>query len=405
MRHALLLPFLFLPLPLAPGQGVLPPATTGDLLVASSARGRLLRLTHAGHQLADLPFSALAGPHGIAVGKDGSVYLVSSGTNEVLVLDRKLALVRRFSTATHATTPAGIAIGPNGNLFVAGSFSNAIAQFMPDGTHVRNHVGHGVSGPTGIAIASDGSFFVTSTGSGQVQKFDTAGNLSLAFSGFGLANPQGAALWNNELFVTGANSNNIAVFSLTGSPLRELRHAEIAAPQGLAFTSDGRLAVASASTNRISWFRPDGSWLATVTPPGSSGPTGLAFLPGVSIGSTGSPRLGVPYPFGVFSPHEPGTVYVTMLALSASPPITLPDGRVLALAPDVLLVLSLSGIPWFSNFVGVLDPTGVGLPAMHFPVDPILTGLRIHGAAVTIDPAYPTGIAQVSPTVSWVLSR
>src|SRR5688572_9160335 len=63
--NALLLPLLFLPLPLTAAQGVLPPAATGDLLVSSSVRNRLLRLTHAGHQLAEIPLPAVTDPRGI----------------------------------------------------------------------------------------------------------------------------------------------------------------------------------------------------------------------------------------------------------------------------------------------------------------------------------------------------
>ena len=63
----------------------LPPPATGDLLVSSSGNDLLLRVDFAGTQLASKSYPGLSHPRGIAVAADGTVYLASQTTSEVLV--------------------------------------------------------------------------------------------------------------------------------------------------------------------------------------------------------------------------------------------------------------------------------------------------------------------------------
>jgi hypothetical protein len=247
--------------------------------------------------------------------------------------------------------------------------------------------------------------YVTAAGSNQVMQWLPNGSLNKTFNGFGLTSHMGLAIFGNEIFVAGGGSNNIGVFGLDGTPLREIRHPELVAPQGVAFSSDGVLVTSSFSNHKVLWFQRDGKHLRTVQPAGSSVPRSLTFLPGATLDSTGNPQLGVPFPMSARSPHDPGDVYLTALALGTAPGIGLPDGRLLALNADVLFTLSLGGGSVFGGFAGFLDAQGTAALSLSLPADPLLKGLKFHGALVTLDFSYPTVFAQVSKSVSWMAGQ
>jgi hypothetical protein len=387
---------------LAPLAAQLPPAATGDLLVSSSSNNRLLRLSFDGRELASIALAGLAHPRGIVVVRSGTVYLVSQNSSEVLVLDRALALVRRFPT-TNVTAPTGAALGPNGNLFVAGFGSSNVGEYRTDGTFVRTYSGGGLVSANCVAFAPSGDFYVASAATNQVVRFDSAGNPIGAFTGFGLSSPMGIAIWQGEVYVAGGGSDNIAVFDLVGAPRRELRHPDLRGPQGVAFTAEGLLATSGFYNHKIVWLRPDGTHVRSVTPPSSSVPRSVAFLHGVDLEYVGSPVLGAPFPLTVTSPFEPNTIHLTAVAFSAQPGLPLPDGRVFPATPDILFQFSTSGVAAFANFVGFLDASGRASAAMTFPDFDFLRGVKIYGAALTFDPGYPGLFRQVSRSFSWTL--
>lgn len=381
----------------------LPPTSTGDLLVSSSGNDRLLRLDFRGVELAATTISGIAHPRGIVVSRDGTVYLVSQNTNEVVVLDRLLRVVRRFPTGA-VRGPTGAALGPNGNLFVAGFTSSNVGEFQLDGTLVRAYSNNDLSFANCVAFLPDGSFAVASAGNGRVVHFEASGALRRSFTGFGLSSPMGMAVFAGELFVAGGGSNNLVVFDLAGNALREIRHADLSGPQGIAVTTDGVLVTSNFYTHTVSWFERDGTHRRTASPPSSMVPRSVGFLPSMEVVSIGAPQAGVPYPFAVACPFAPGAIYATALSFSTSPGLPLPDGRMFRLTPDALFFLSLGGSPAFAGFVGTLDGNGLALPMLHLPNEPRLRGLTIHAGALTLDPAAASLFRQVSAPVSWTIS-
>lgn len=397
MSMRIILGLLFL-LVAAPLRAQLPPPTTGDLLVSSAQNDRLLRLAFDGTELQALAFPKLSHPRGIVVSMDGTVFLASQNSNEILVLDRSLRLVRRFPTK-NVSGPTGAALGPNGHLFVAGFSSNNVGEFKADGTFVRTYSVGGMRGTNCVAFRRDGGFYTASAATNAVLHFKADGTFERSFTGFGLSSPMGIAIWNGEVFVAGGGSSNIVVFDQGGKALRQIRHRDLSGPQGIAFTRDGVLAVSNYYNHTICWFKPDGTHLRTVRPLSSSVPRSLAFLPSVTLEYSGKPVLGVPFPVRVVSPHEPGLVYATALALSSAPGLPLPDGRIFPLTPDPLFFLSLG----FPGFVGVLDGNGRATVTLLFPNSPGLRNLPLHCGALTLDPRSAGLFRQVSAPAGWIL--
>jgi len=92
-----------------------------------------------------------------------------------------------------------------------------------------------------------------------------------------------------------------------------------------------------------------------------------------------------------------GLDYVILAALGTEPGLPLPDGRTLPLTFDPLLQLSLFNPDGagFSGLQGVLDDDGEASGSVALPPTGPLCGATLHFAAVTLDLARPSLVAQL----------
>jgi len=96
----------------------------------------------------------------------------------------------------------------------------------------------------------------------------------------------------------------------------------------------------------------------------------------------GPARIGQTLQLKVSMPAHAGDLYVTALSFGYAPGFVLPGGVRVYLNPDPLLFLSLSGVPMFSQFQGLLSPQGEAAPAVAVPGVAALAGVRLFAAAV-----------------------
>lgn len=102
----------------------------------------------------------------------------------------------------------------------------------------------------------------------------------------------------------------------------------------------------------------------------------------------------------VLEPAHAGKGYLLLAALATEPTTTLPDGSVLPLAPDPLLVASLDPAnPLFQGFQGTLDGGGRGSGAFVMPDIPALRGLELYFSGIVLDQLSPLRAASVLPWV------
>ncbi|HYC77809.1 MAG TPA: hypothetical protein VEI02_09295, partial [Planctomycetota bacterium] len=121
----------------------------------------------------------------------------------------------------------------------------------------------------------------------------------------------------------------------------------------------------------------------------------------ITIAPLGPATLGTTQTIFIHSADDALTPYVCGFAFAPAPGIGLADGRVIPLALDFLLTLSLdplNGI--FVNTIGALDGLADGAVAFNVPNLPVLTGATIYCAFVTADFAHPTGIGTISPPIA-----
>lgn len=81
--------------------------------------------------------------------------------------------------------------------------------------------------------------------------------------------------------------------------------------------------------------------------------------------------------------------------------------RTLGLSPDGLGWISVAGaLPSvFAGYAGAIDSRGDARAAFHVPAWPVLAGLKIHSAFVTVDPGAPSGIRAISNTFAFSIVR
>jgi hypothetical protein len=124
----------------------------------------------------------------------------------------------------------------------------------------------------------------------------------------------------------------------------------------------------------------------------------IYYTPAVILTGSGSGAPGTDINFTLSAAGDAGLVY-QMGSSFGNGPIPI-DSRKLELSPDALLVLSVSGLlPMiFQSYAGMLDASGAATAKLRIPNLPVLKGVRIYTAFVTLKATAPSGIASVSNT-------
>ncbi len=192
---------------------------------------------------------------GLALGADGSVYLVAITEQRVwrIGLDGKLSLVAgsgRFGfdgdggLATEASLahPAAIAVAVDGSVYISDTENNRIRRVAPDGI-INTVAGNGTKGfsgdggpahdaefysPTGLALAPDGTLYITDAGNYVIRRLTPGGGLSTV------------AGMHREDWTHG--------FGGDGGPPLEAKFDE---PSGIALGPDGALYITDTDNHRI----------------------------------------------------------------------------------------------------------------------------------------------------------
>ena len=231
-------------------------------------------------------------PRGIAIGEDGTTYVVDSGNQRIQVFDPSGNFVSMIAEPGEAPGQLGIfGAGQSGaggiavadeRLFVADTWNHRIQVFSLDGEFLygwgsffdaqdspeltQSNPGE-FYGPRGIAV-HEGRVYVTDTGNERVQVFDLDGGFlemwGQAGTGEGqLLEPVGIAVHGETVYIADSHNARIARYSLSGELLDPWL---VTVWDGLRFyepyvavTADGRLIATTSATNDIVIFEPDGS--------------------------------------------------------------------------------------------------------------------------------------------------
>ena len=126
----------------------------------------------------------------------------------------------------------------------------------------------------------------------------------------------------------------------------------------------------------------------------------IYYVPAITtdLTGTGSGAPGTAIDFTLASTADAGLPY-QMGSSFGNGPIPI-DTRMLGLSPDSLLVLSATGlIPTvFQNYAGLLDAGGQAKAKLNIPNVPVLKGIRIYTAFITLKATAPSGVSGISNT-------
>jgi sugar lactone lactonase YvrE len=249
----------------------------------------------------------LSNPAGVAVDKQGTVYVADAGTHRIRAIDAANRIVSMAgdgidgfagdggaASSARLSAPAGVAVDGAGNLYIADAGNNRVRKVDVAGviSTIAGSGSAGISGdggpataaqldnPMGVAVDSAGNLFIADEGNSRIRRVDKAGLITTvagsgvaSFSGDGgpatlasLNHPRSVAVGRDGSVFIG-DTRNIRVRRVTpagtiatiagtgrrgfagdGGPATQ---AEIRAPHGLALDRDGTLLLADYGNNEI----------------------------------------------------------------------------------------------------------------------------------------------------------
>lgn len=229
-------------------------------------------------------------PAGMAVGADGTLYVIDAMQDQIRLFDASGHPVATWGETGEEPGQfrfhgeggfwGDLAFGPDGNLYVLDPFNSRVQVLGPDGTVVREWGEPGTDEgqfvePIGLDVALDGRVYVADTDNARVQIFDASGQFLEAWNAAGEAGGLPSAPANIDVDATGIvsvtdwNTAPIIRLDASGAVLdtfgnEEDAAASLAGPWGMASDDQGDLFVADSTGNRIQVFAPDGALLGTI---------------------------------------------------------------------------------------------------------------------------------------------
>ena len=227
-------------------------------------------------------------PQDFVLGKDGRVYVLSRGVEQLGQRVSKINLDSEFQGQFGSfggeegrfIWPRSIDVDQDGRVYVSDEYTNRISVFDAEGAF-RYHWGrYGdddglLSGPSGIAFDSNNNLWVVDSLNHRVQCFRQQGPFISKFgtqgSGDGeLEMPWGLCIDNNQdIYVADWGNNRVQKFSSTGELLVKFERStsgvgDLKGPSGVAVDSDGDVYVTDWGNHRVQIYDAKGRYITAL---------------------------------------------------------------------------------------------------------------------------------------------
>lgn len=169
-------------------------------------------------------------PVSVLPNNDGSMWILSYATNELLKIDLNGLVIERSGGFFNGfDRPMDLIRLHNGNLLVSEFAGDRISLFTEKGTFIKTIGEKGSAlgkmvGPQYLAEDSDGNIYVSDFGNSRIDVFDADGNPLFFFGAKtedfpGLKGPTGLAIYQNTVFVADCLTGAVYRFDVSGNYL------------------------------------------------------------------------------------------------------------------------------------------------------------------------------------------
>lgn len=218
-------------------------------------------------------------PFYIALDSNTNLYVVGAGENNIYVLDKDGALVRKIDFKDKVKSVAGIAINKaTGRIYLVDNGGGKIEVFSLEGKHLfsfgKDGEGDGeLNRPSPITVNHKGEIVVGDTMNGRVQIFDSEGKYLRKFgqrgdTGSDFQVIKGVAVDSDDnIYVTDGKANQLKIFNSNGDYLLGFGAAYsvpttqkeapggFLLPQGIAIDSTDTIFIADQANMRFQVFK------------------------------------------------------------------------------------------------------------------------------------------------------
>ncbi len=229
-------------------------------------------------------------PGGIAIDRDGNIYVAHLMPGKITVYNPKGEPIREWGKPGtgdgEMQQPGGLAVAKDGSIYVADEVNHRIQQFSAKGVFIRkwgeygnatgqfggmDKPGNRTGGPQFVTIDSHGCVYTTEAANGRVQKFTREGKYLLSWGdnstepgGFGgrpknLPGPIAIAVDRKGRVWVSATNHKVQVFTAEGKFIFGMggqgkEPGKFVTPHGMAFDSRGHVYICDTQNCRIQKF-------------------------------------------------------------------------------------------------------------------------------------------------------
>src|SRR5919198_703687 len=258
----------------------------------------------------------LSSPTGIALDKDGNIYVADTDNHSIQKFDKDGKFLARWGGEASNQEglfyyPRGLACGPEGEVYVCDSGNNRVQKFDSNGTRMHSWGKFGFAWrgaemgkfdvPWGIATDQEGNLYVSDTSNARIQKFKSDGTPLFKWGKDGSYDgafffPRGVAVdFVGNVYVADEGNHRIQKFDARGSFLTKWGKegsgpGQFKSPWGVACDALGNVYVVDSGNHRIQKFDGNGTFQC-------------------AWGNRGITEMQVNFPSGIAMDRE-GCVYV-----------------------------------------------------------------------------------------------
>ena len=236
----------------------------GTLYVVDSYKNHILKFDRDGNYLGDISYPRVSA---IAVTPDGTLYIGSHQDYAVSIINNGQVIGHLGAAKDEFRSIRDIAYDPStGHIYVADNVGNAVRIFDAAGRDLGSIAG--VNLPICVEVTADYIYVIDApvvkeqqgrTTASRISIFDKTHNLVSSIDDYGknqMFRPTDIAIANGILYITDAALQSVVLFDVSGNLLGDIQ--SIAGPMrpavSLAISSDGILYVSSSQTQGIQVF-------------------------------------------------------------------------------------------------------------------------------------------------------